>query len=60
MWQLSGCWMSASHLLAEEVGDFSRAYVKRVLPTTVPCKGLAFVLQIASIRLGGVQGEIQK
>lgn len=52
--------MPPSHLLAEEVSDFSRAYLKRGVLTAVPCKGLAFVLQIASISLGRVEGEIQK
>lgn len=60
MLQLSGGWMPPSHLLAEEVSDFSRAYLKRGVLTAVPCKGLAFVLQIASISLGRVEGEIQK
>jgi len=35
MLRLSRDWMPASHLLAEEVSDFSRAHLKRELLTEV-------------------------
>lgn len=39
MLQVSGGWMPGSHLLTEEVSDFSRACVKKGLLTAVPCTG---------------------